>query len=156
MSSIAPYRFDLVDDPDNPLIRRSIVVGTRWSQTIVCLDLASGPPGAIVDPTHPDFDPDDFTPIPLGDFDGFRGKLRLSPYATGAALADLIVTLEGDPNDGTLTLELDVDSTILLQGKPRGFYDVEGYDNVAAPNQNVQRIMYGIWKTLPEVTRDDT
>lgn len=156
MTSIAPYRFDLVDDPNNPLIRRSIPVGTRYEITIVVLDLASGPPGAVVDPSDPLFDPGVFTPIDLSGFVGVRSSLRKHPRAEGATLADFVATIT-DAINGEINLVLTVASTEALQQHKKGTgFDVEVFDNTAAPNQDVQRVCYGVWETTAESTRANT
>ena len=156
MTSISPYRFDLVDDPDNPLIRRAIPCGTRYELTIVVLDLASGPPGTIVDPADPNFDPDEFTPISLDEFTGARASLRLTPRATGNPCANFIATID-DPPEGVIGLVLTVPSTEQLQQFKKGTgFDVEVYDNAVGAAQNVQRICYGIWECTQESTRANT
>lgn len=156
MTSISPFRFDLVDSADDVTIRRAIPVGTRYELSLTVLDLTTGGPTDVTDPDDPDFDPDNFDPVDLSGFDGARGFLRLTQFAPGEPLAEFDCTIEGDGTAGEITAVLDIVETAGLQGYPRGAFDIEVYDNVASPDTNVQRVCYGNWETISEATRDDT
>jgi hypothetical protein len=150
--SIAPGRFDLVDDPDDLTSKFSIPAGTRYTFRGQLLDLTT--PGGVLDP----FDPNTFDPISLAAYQGAskgaRAYLRLARQAPGAPLATATVALVAGTS-GEFDFTLSVASTTALQDIRNGWYDAEVYDESNPSAPIVERIMEGAWKCSAEATRPD-